>query len=202
MARAPRTPRDRILSAALSVFAAHGERGSSVQDVATRAGMSKQALLHHFPTKERLLDGVYGLLAERFRAELPEVATELVSRSHDRYRAIIEVALDRFVDSPELARFLAFELLERPATVLGWLRSEASPWLGLVKGVVEQSSERQEGFDPEAHVAVLGAMMLMQSTLAQAADPAWRRRLQQATLRVMQLGSHLSPTPAPKKKRG
>jgi AcrR family transcriptional regulator len=84
-----RTPRERILEAALQVFAANGANASSVQEVAEAAGMSKQALLHHFKSKELLRAGVYELLGERMRAQLPGAAAELVSRSLDRYRGLI-----------------------------------------------------------------------------------------------------------------
>jgi TetR/AcrR family transcriptional regulator len=188
--RAAPEPRARILTAALAAFAARGVGASSIQDVADAAGMSKQALLHHFRTKERLREGVYELLAERLRAQLPAAATELVSRSHDRYRALIEVALHRFIDNRDLARFLVFELLERPEAVRAWLSAEAAPWLGLVRGVVEQSGVQQPQFDPEAHVAVLGLLMLAQSALA-LGDRRWRKRVEGAATRMMALGSML-----------
>lgn len=194
MARPPRAgPRDRILDAALATFAAHGTEGSSVQAVADAVGMSKQALLHHFPTKQKLREGVYELLALRFRQQLPAVAAELVSRSHDRYRALLELVLERFDENEQASRFLAFELLERPDEVLAWLQTEAAPWLGLIKGVVEQSKDFKDGFDPEAHVAVLAAMMLVQSALVPRSDARWRGRMKKALLRAMQLSSHLDP---------
>jgi AcrR family transcriptional regulator len=48
----------RILSAALSEFAASGYRGASVAAIAARAGISQSGLLHHFPSKELLLAAV------------------------------------------------------------------------------------------------------------------------------------------------
>ena len=193
-----RPPRARILTAALAAFAARGVGASSIQDVADAAGMSKQALMHHFRTKELLRAGVYQLLAERLREQIPEAAAELVSRSHDRYRGLLEVALRRFADNPELSRFLVFELLERPEKVRDWLREEAAPWLGLVRGVVEQSKGSPAGFDAEAHLAVLGGMLLAQSALVPRSDRRWRARTETATLQVMLLGSHLAPGKPPR----
>jgi TetR/AcrR family transcriptional regulator len=188
-----KTPRERILDAALEVFAANGAGASSIQDVAEAAGMSKQALLHHFRTKELLRAGVYGLLATRLRDQLPAAAAELVSRSHDRYRGLIEVVQRRFNDNPELTRFLVFELLERPDAVLAWLSEETAPWLGLIRGVVDQSKDVAPGFDAEAHLSVLAVMMLAQSALIPRKDARWRKRVEAATLRVMFLGSLIAP---------
>jgi TetR/AcrR family transcriptional regulator len=186
------TPRDRILTAALESFAARGTGASSIQDVADAAGMSKQALLHHFRTKELLREGVYELLATRLREQLPSAAAELVSRSHDRYRGLIEVVQQRFIENPEFTRFLVFELLERPEEVLAWLSEETAPWLGLIRGVVAQSKDAEKGFDAEAHLTVLAVLMLAQSALLPRTDRRWRSRVEAATLRVMLLGSHLS----------
>jgi AcrR family transcriptional regulator len=191
MARKKRvaSPRERILTRALEVFSERGVGASSIQEVADAAGMSKQALMHHFHTKELLRAGVYELLAVRLREQLPPAAAELVSRSHDRYRGLLEVVLRRFTENREFSRFLVFELLEQPAAVMAWLRDEGAPWLGLIHGVVDQA--REKSFDTEAHLTVLGAMMLAQSALVPRTDKKWRARTEAATLKVMRLGSHL-----------
>lgn len=189
MARARRSPA-RIVEAALECFAARGVSATSLQEVADRAGVSKQALLHHFQSKDRLHAAVYELLAERLRREFPIAAADLVSRSHDRYRALLEVAVQRLNKTPALARFLVFELLDEPGRALQFLRQEGAPWLGLVEGVVRQHSS--SSLDAEAHVVALGLLMLAQTALVPRRDQRWLRRVTQATLRVMQLGSHLS----------
>jgi AcrR family transcriptional regulator len=48
------TPRDRILDAAMSVFRRHGFRRSSIEQAAEAAGLTRQALYHHFDSKEAL----------------------------------------------------------------------------------------------------------------------------------------------------
>ena len=53
--RSPTERRQAILAAAHAVFAAHGYRGGSLQDVADRVGMSQTSLLHYFPSKSELL---------------------------------------------------------------------------------------------------------------------------------------------------
>jgi AcrR family transcriptional regulator len=187
----PTQPRERILAAALEVFSERGVGASSVQDVADAAGMSKQALMHHFPTKELLREGVYGVLAAQLREQLPAAAAELVSRSHDRYRALLEVVLRRFTEQRALSRFLVFELLERPDALSKWLREEAAPWLGLVHGVVEQSGAKPEGFDSSLHLTALAVTMVAQSALVPRTDPRWHAKFERAVLRVLVRGSEL-----------
>lgn len=50
--------RARIVAAAAEVFAAGGYDAASLRSIAAAAGMSHPGVLHHFPTKEHLLDAV------------------------------------------------------------------------------------------------------------------------------------------------
>jgi TetR/AcrR family acrAB operon transcriptional repressor len=52
------TPRDRILEAAMSVFRRHGFRRSSIEQAAEAAGLTRQALYHHFKSREALFRAV------------------------------------------------------------------------------------------------------------------------------------------------
>ena len=46
--------RHKISEEALRLFAKQGFAGTSIQAVADSVGISKQALMHHFPSKQRL----------------------------------------------------------------------------------------------------------------------------------------------------
>src|SRR5260370_11108434 len=52
------SPRDRILDAAMQVFRHHGFRRSSIEQAAAAAGLTRQALYHHFKSKEALFRAV------------------------------------------------------------------------------------------------------------------------------------------------
>lgn len=65
MARTPtfttpegRATRDAILDAAVKAFAARGYRGASIDSIAAEVGVSRQGVLHHFPSKVKLLIAV------------------------------------------------------------------------------------------------------------------------------------------------
>jgi len=80
-----------ILDAALAVMAEHGYHGTSVRDIAERAGVSPAALYHHFASKQQVLAtimerGIKALL-ERTHAALADAGDEPA----DRLRALVEV---------------------------------------------------------------------------------------------------------------
>jgi AcrR family transcriptional regulator len=205
-AQRPPAPRARILEAALATFADRGAEAASIADVAARAGMSKQALMHYFRTKELLRQGVYQDLARRLRELFPEVAAELLAGGREYGRAI-ELVARQLAANQAVARFMLHELLSQPEKTADWLRAETAPWLGLVTGVVDQHRLRtrgaaprgkkasrrppHDGIDADAHVTVLVGAMLSVSALVPRGDPRWWRRVNAALLRVLRLGSHL-----------
>lgn len=65
--------RERILGAAVDLFAEHGYDGTSVSQVIDRAGVAKGGFYHHFASKEALLYEVYGDLIGRQLAGMDEI---------------------------------------------------------------------------------------------------------------------------------
>lgn len=59
---------DRMLDAAEAVVVRQGIANLTLEAVATEAGLSKGGLLHHFPTKDRLIEGMVTRCAENWRA--------------------------------------------------------------------------------------------------------------------------------------
>ncbi|HEY0925643.1 TetR/AcrR family transcriptional regulator [Brevundimonas sp.] len=75
--RAPDTTRAELIDKALEVVAEVGAKGFTLDAVAARTTVSKGALLHHFPTKMALLEGVVDHLGEMFtQAILTEAARD------------------------------------------------------------------------------------------------------------------------------
>lgn len=82
---------EEILSAALEVFAERGYKGTSLDAVAERAGLTRQGLLHYFPSKKRLLVAVLQLREDLNREhlaaghadkDLPSQLAEVVAYGH------------------------------------------------------------------------------------------------------------------------
>lgn len=82
MASARTTPegyaqRERILRAATELFAARGFRGASLEAVAREVGLTRQGVLHYFPSKVHLLLGVLELRDRDDAARIEQQAHEL-----------------------------------------------------------------------------------------------------------------------------
>lgn len=62
---------EEILAVALEMFAENGYRGTSLDAIAQRVGLTRQGVLHYFPSKQRLLAVLLQRTAELGRGELP-----------------------------------------------------------------------------------------------------------------------------------
>lgn len=122
MAR-PNTTRARILEAAAQVASRKGISATTMDDVATGAGVAKGSLYYNFEGKDELFAAVFAstneLLVPTLRATIAEASPA------DRLRALIRAFLARLEESPAMAKLLVSEMLrvERSwAESLGELR--------------------------------------------------------------------------------
>lgn len=101
---------ERILEAALDVFSSNGFRGSTIDQIADAAGMSKPNLLYYFRTKEaihrQLIDRVLFTWLEPLRAFDPDGNPESEIRSYIRRK------LEMARDFPRESRLFANEILQ------------------------------------------------------------------------------------------
>jgi AcrR family transcriptional regulator len=88
--KARQPPQDRILDAAMRVFRRHGFRRSSIEQTAEEAGLTRQALYHHFSSKEALFRGAIERLYEQALAT--EVAAAKAAEKAGRDLADVIVA--------------------------------------------------------------------------------------------------------------
>ena len=70
----PEDPKSGYVTIAAACFAVSGYHGTSLAAVARAAGVTKQALLHFFGSKEKLYAAVLGDLAQRLQAEVAAAA--------------------------------------------------------------------------------------------------------------------------------
>jgi AcrR family transcriptional regulator len=86
-----------LLTTAARMIARHGT-GVSLDLIAREAGVSKGGLLHHFPSRERLLLGVVTHLFEEFDAALSRVADPTDKAPGSFTRAWIRATFDDLSD--------------------------------------------------------------------------------------------------------
>lgn len=104
---APAT-RERILQAALEVFAEKGYHRALVDDIVRVSGTSKGAVYHHFPNKEAL----FLALVDELSARLAEAMAGAIGKAHGalgKVQAALTAGLETFARHRELSRILLLE---------------------------------------------------------------------------------------------
>ena len=153
--------RDRLVEAALQVFASHGFEGATTREIARRAGVALAALPYHFTTKEALwkaaADRIFGRLNETFRRRfegLEGVDTptrlRLVLRDFVRFQAA----------HPELHRLMIQEGIARSPRLEWLVETHIRPIFDTVRGMVEAA--QRAGMAPlgrpeHLHYMLIGA---------------------------------------------
>jgi AcrR family transcriptional regulator len=150
----PRAPRKRltaeqrreaILDAALEVFARRGFHGSSIDEIAQAAGVSKALIYEHFPSKRDL----HVSLLERHTQEIFERLAEAAATS-DPGEVRLRAGVDAFLEFVE-RRADAFRMLFRDAVepevveiVAGVQRQAAAAVAGLIATEPRAKAESPE----------------------------------------------------------
>ncbi len=159
--------RSQVIAAATRLFAARGFEGTSLQDIADVVGVTKPAVLHHFPSKEHIRTGVMESLLEHWREVLPRLLLA-ASASEDRFDAIYGELQRFFGANPDLARVLVREGLDRPDQTQRLLRGPVRPWLSAIAGYIQAGVERgnhPSSLDPEAYVILALQMVTFTSAM-------------------------------------
>ncbi|MHA6262400.1 TetR family transcriptional regulator C-terminal domain-containing protein [Arenibacterium sp. CAU 1754] len=132
--------RTAILEAALDVFSQNGFRGSTVDQIAAAAGLSKPNLLYYFPSKEAihvaLLDGLLGTWLDPLRALDPagDPLGEIL--------AYVNRKLEMSRDYPRESRLFANEIIQGAprigAELSGALKQLVDEKVAVIEGWIAQ----------------------------------------------------------------
>jgi AcrR family transcriptional regulator len=91
-----RVTRQRLLEAAVSCLAEHGWAGSTVSVVAERAGVSRGAAQHHFPTREDLFTAAVEYVAEERSGALRDLFPQGPGGAAPDRRAVVAALVDLY----------------------------------------------------------------------------------------------------------
>jgi len=130
--------RDAIIQAAIVEFRAHGFEGTSVDNVAARAEVSKRTLYNHFPSKDELFAAILHILWESSASQLQRayeparpvrhqllelLDSKLAMLSDDSFLALARVAIAAGLHSPERAQEIVARIGEKDGGLLDWIKS-------------------------------------------------------------------------------
>jgi AcrR family transcriptional regulator len=174
--------RDRLLSAALTLFVYHGVNGTSLQMIADALGVTKAAVYHQFQTKSDLVLAVMAPALEQL-AELVEHAEAQRSVAARR-----EAALSGLVDLVVDNRRMTAVLYSDP--VVARLVQEQPTMRVLSERIKRLITGPDPGEQFLVGVAVIGAGMMMAGLdpeLADLDDDTLRRHLLDTARRVLKV---------------
>lgn len=160
--------RAQAVVAATKLFAAQGFDATSVQQVADAVGVTKQAVLHHFSSKEHLRTAVLDAILAHWNEALPRLLLAATA-SEDRFQAVFGELRRFFAEDPDRALVVLREGLDRPAEMKKLFRGPVKPWLSAVASYIE--SGRNAGAhwaDVDAEAYVVHVLLLVIATSAAA----------------------------------
>lgn len=139
MERAPRTAtRDRILSAALEVFAGKGYHRAIVDDIVRASGTSKGAVYHHFPNKEAVFIALVDDFAERLALAVAAAVGER-DGALAKVEGALTAALATFAQNERLARLILLEAVSLGATYQAKRAEVTGRFAALIQGYLDEA---------------------------------------------------------------
>ncbi|WP_321501644.1 TetR family transcriptional regulator C-terminal domain-containing protein [Breoghania sp.] len=102
--------RDRILEAALDMFSRSGFRGTTLDQIARQAGMSKSNLLYYYASKSQIYKAVLGEILTEWLAPLR--ALDVEGDPAEELGDYISRKLQHSAENPRASRLFANEILE------------------------------------------------------------------------------------------
>jgi TetR/AcrR family transcriptional regulator len=121
LSRIQEANRKAILDAALDVFATSGFRGATIDQIATKAGMSKPNLLYYFKSKQQIYQQVLEQTLEDWLD--PFAAIDPNGDPVEELRRYISAKLQLSARRPEASKLFANEILHGAPVIGGFLET-------------------------------------------------------------------------------
>lgn len=161
-----------LVAVAQECFAQHGYAGVSVDDIASRAGVSKQSLLYYFPSKEALYRRVFNDVLDTWVQNLGQLADPRLTPREALQRYVTQKLQFSF-DHPTGSRLFAQEIMAQAPMCAADIKAKLVPAFDAESAVLEQWMARGEiRTVPVPHL--LFTLWAMTQTYA---DFAWQTRM-------------------------
>ncbi len=133
--------RERILSAAVKVFARNGYYNAKVSEVAREAGVADGTIYLYFKNKDDLLIKAFEdrmtWINDRLRSELAKVQGDALDKLH----RFLELHILLAIDERELAEFITVELRQSSKFIKEYKNQKFGEFLGLLSEVIKQGQD-------------------------------------------------------------
>jgi TetR/AcrR family transcriptional regulator len=153
--------RDRICRAATRLFAERGFAGTSIQAIADEVGMSKQALMHHFPSKQHLREAAFDSLQVGLADLVPHLLLALTA-GEDLVDQVLQHLIGFFERDPHWAKFILRGLME-PGGDEANFGPGATAWIAVGLDYIRRAQAEgrmRADLDPEAVVPAIGLLIV------------------------------------------
>jgi len=153
--------RHEILTAAVEVFSSAGFHKGSLRDVAERTGLSQAGVLHHFPSKNHLVEAVLTWRDDESRQRF----IEGVDEGRGTVRALIDLVEYNQRETPQLVELyatLSAEATSPDHPVHHYFVRRYAWVVRYVRGAFERMAEAGElrpGVDPDSAARCMVALM-------------------------------------------
>ncbi|PJE30873.1 transcriptional regulator, TetR family [Pseudooceanicola antarcticus] len=133
-----------ISEAALSVFSTYGFRGSTVDQIAREANLSKPNLLYYFPSKEAIHGHLLSTLMETWLAPLQDMKDD--GEPLEEILTYMRRKLQMSRDHPRESRLFANEIVQGAPRIIEMLETE-------LKDLVDEKAKVIEGWMDDGRLA-------------------------------------------------
>ncbi|MBX6357304.1 MAG: TetR family transcriptional regulator [Micromonosporaceae bacterium] len=149
--------RDRVLAAAVELFASKGFDGTSVQEIVRRARVTKGAMYHYFTSKDDLLFEIYHSLISAQLADLDEILSRRMSPA-DTVHAVIANLIETTAARAAEAAVFAREMHRLDDERLAAIRADRRRYHEAFRAVVAQA-QAQGAFSAVASAETVTLMV-------------------------------------------
>ncbi len=150
--------KEHIINAAIELFAEKGFEGSSIRDLAKRAGVNVAMVNYYFGSKENLFQSMVEFKAGFMRGKLDEIVSDNSLSEIEKIDSIIESYVSRLLSQPYFHRVIHQELLmSNKETLHKSIINIFAKNTNTIKSIIEKGIRKKvfKKVDPELTMATL-----------------------------------------------
>ncbi len=152
--------RARVLEAALEVFSRHGFRGTTLDEIAREAGLSKPNLLYYFASKDEIHVTLLEGLVDRWLDPLREM--DAGGDPRDELLAYVRRKLQMSRDYPRESRLFAQEIVQGAPRILEGLATDLKALVDEKAAIIRGWSDAGQIADIDPHHLIFSIWSLTQ----------------------------------------